>query len=66
MIQRHITTNLLVTLADTPVVLLNGARQTGKSTLVQSLLKGPHPARYFTLDDVSVLAAACPRYPVPF
>ena len=58
MIQRHITTNLLAALADTPVVLLNGARQTGKSTLVQSLLKGPHPARYFTLDDVSVLAAA--------
>ena len=36
MIRRHITGNLLQALADTPVVLVNGARQTGKSTLVQS------------------------------
>ena len=42
-------------LSDTPVVLLNGARQTGKSTLVQAL--GPS-RRYLTLDDPVVLAAA--------
>ena len=42
-------------LGDTPVVFLAGARQTGKSTLVQSL--GPE-ASYRTFDDLSVLAAA--------
>ena len=36
MIRRHITDHLLQALADTPAALVNGARQTGKSTLVQS------------------------------
>jgi len=36
MIRRHITEHLLQALADTPAILVNGARQTGKSTLVQS------------------------------
>jgi predicted AAA+ superfamily ATPase len=36
MIRRHITEHLLQALADTPAVLVNGARQAGKSTLVQS------------------------------
>jgi uncharacterized protein len=58
MIQRTITQHLLDALADTPVVLLNGARQTGKSTLVQSITEHSHPARYITLDDATVLAAA--------
>lgn len=58
MIQRNITPNLLDALADTPVVLINGARQTGKSTLVQSIAGASHPARYITLDTASVLAAA--------
>ena len=57
-IERHITDALLAALADTPVVLLNGARQTGKSTLVKHLAAGKHPARYLTLDDAVVLAAA--------
>jgi predicted AAA+ superfamily ATPase len=35
-IRRNITDQLLQALADTPVVLINGARQTGKNTLVQS------------------------------
>jgi predicted AAA+ superfamily ATPase len=43
-------------LADRPVVLLNGARQVGKSTLAQSLTKEDR-AQYFTLDDATVLAA---------
>lgn len=58
MIRRNITSNLLDALADTPVVLLNGARQTGKSTLVKAVVSDKLPARYVTLDDVSVLAAA--------
>jgi predicted AAA+ superfamily ATPase len=57
MIRRNITQNLLDALADTPVVLLNGARQTGKSTLVQSITGQAHPARYITLDTASVLAS---------
>ena len=58
MIPRNITHAVLDALADTPVVLINGARQTGKSTLAQYLAEGAHPARYLTFDDVTVLAAA--------
>ena len=36
MIRRNVTDYLLQALTDTPVVLVNGARQTGKSTLVES------------------------------
>jgi uncharacterized protein len=57
-IQRNITPLLLEALADTPVVMLVGARQTGKSTLVRWLASHEHPARYLTLDDGNVLAAA--------
>ncbi len=56
---RHIAPLLTDALTDTPVVLVNGARQSGKSTLVQSL---PSPAgvarQYLTLDDAVVLSAA--------
>jgi uncharacterized protein len=58
MIRRNVTDHLLQTLTDTPVVLVNGARQTGKSTLVQSpeLVEGSR--EYLTFDDPGVLAAA--------
>jgi len=58
MIRRHIAPFLRAALADTPVALLIGARQTGKSTLVQDIAATAHPARYFTFDDAGVLAAA--------
>jgi len=58
MLQRNLTSSLLEALSDSPVVLLNGARQTGKSTLTRTLASGEHPARYLTLDDATVLAAA--------
>lgn len=58
MLKRNISPLILAALADTPVVLVNGARQTGKSTLVRSLAEGAHPARYLTLDDATVLSAA--------
>lgn len=45
-------------LADTPVVLLNGARQTGKTTLAQAIAEKTD-AQYFTLDDAATLALAC-------
>src|SRR3990167_9117395 len=58
MIKRHITARVLEALADTPVVLLNGPRQAGKSTLAQEVAWHKHPARYLTLDDATTLAAA--------
>lgn len=45
-------------LSDTPVVLVIGARQSGKSTLVKQFASGPRPAHYRTLDDADTLAAA--------
>jgi len=57
MIIINITQLLLDALSDTPVLLLNGARQTGKSTLVKTITEHSHPARYITLDDATVLAA---------
>jgi hypothetical protein len=57
MIQRHIHAAVRMALADTPVVLLNGARQTGKTTLAQELATAPG-RQYFTLDDAATLALA--------
>jgi len=55
-IPRSLAGNLSAALKDTPVVLLAGARQTGKSTLVQS---GELQQReYLTFDDVGLAAAA--------
>ena len=56
MYSRYIASSLREALTDRPVVLLNGARQVGKSTLVQTLTDGS-PRRYFTLDDSTVLSA---------
>lgn len=58
MFARHLAPVLLEALSDSPVVFLNGARQTGKSTLVQQLAAGAHRARYLTFDDLGVLSAA--------
>ena len=58
MFPRHITSRLLEALSDNPVVLLHGARQTGKSTLVQQIASQNHHARYLTFDDTAVLSAA--------
>jgi hypothetical protein len=58
---RHIAPQLTEALKDTPVVLVNGARQSGKSTLVQAagdLGLGNVARRYLTLDDTAVLSAA--------
>ncbi|HEV2987093.1 MAG TPA: ATP-binding protein [Candidatus Angelobacter sp.] len=58
MIPRHITGCLAQALADIPVVLINGARQTGKSTLVRSQEAVQKDRQYLTFDDPGVLAAA--------
>ncbi|MEX0973218.1 MAG: ATP-binding protein [Solirubrobacterales bacterium] len=64
-IERAITPKFLAALDDTPAVMLVGPRQAGKSTLVQSLAAGPHPAHYLSLDDLRTLEAAR-RDPVEF
>jgi predicted AAA+ superfamily ATPase len=55
MIRRHIGANLTAAIGDTPVVLLVGARQTGKSTIARTLVP---KNRYVTLDDATTLASA--------
>jgi predicted AAA+ superfamily ATPase len=57
MLTRHVEPLIAEALTDTPVVLLNGARQTGKSTLVRAVAQRTGK-RYLTLDDRVVLAAA--------
>jgi hypothetical protein len=57
MIRRHIENSIRKALADTPVVLLNGARQTGKTTLAQAIA-AELGAQYFTLDDAATVALA--------
>lgn len=55
MLVRHLTPALLAALSDTPVVLIVGARQVGKSTLARLA----DPARTeLTLDDLATLGAA--------
>ena len=58
LLRRNLTDRLVEALSDTPVVLLHGARQTGKSTLAQSLSQDVHPAQYITFDDATTAGAA--------
>jgi predicted AAA+ superfamily ATPase len=58
MIPRHLASFVLRALKDRPVVLLNGPRQSGKSTLVQWLASQRHPRRYITFDDAAVQSLA--------
>lgn len=58
MLKRHLQPVLEEALADTPAVMLVGARQTGKTTLAQELAAGPWRASYLTLDDATVFEAA--------
>ena len=51
MIKRHISRDVVDSLKDFPVVLITGARQVGKSTLVQELAKGEWKAQYLRLDS---------------
>ena len=54
---RRLRPRLDEALADTPVVLLNGPRQSGKTTLVQQLADKAG-RRYLTLDDPATLLSA--------
>lgn len=53
MYRRHIVRKVTAALADTRVVLLNGARQVGKSTLAQQLAQ-ERGGQYLTLDDPAI------------
>lgn len=53
---RGIARRLQESLADTPVVLLNGPRQSGKTTLVRQFATDQRP--YLSLDDATTAAAA--------
>jgi predicted AAA+ superfamily ATPase len=56
LIPRHATRQVATALADTPVVMVNGPRQCGKTTLVRGFaLDG---RRYISLDDETALTAA--------
>lgn len=55
-IARHLDTRIREALQDTPVVLLNGPRQCGKTTLVRQYAQGG--MAYLSLDDKNLLQAA--------
>lgn len=59
MLWRNIEERIERARGDSPVVLLQGARQTGKTTLVRALAQRHEPPlAYVTLDDSTALAAA--------
>jgi hypothetical protein len=58
MFERHLMPDLRAALADTPVTMLIGPRQSGKSTLAQALVDELDDARYVSLDRGLNLAAA--------
>jgi predicted AAA+ superfamily ATPase len=57
MIRRNILVSIQKALVDTPVVLLNGARQTGKTTLAK-VIASQIEAQFFTFDDATTLGLA--------
>lgn len=57
LIRRHLTDLAEETLADTPITVISGARQVGKSTLMEKLLSD-RDARVVNLDNVADRGAA--------
>jgi uncharacterized protein len=62
---RNLTAKLEKSLTRSPAVLLDGARQTGKSTLVKQIGKNLFNAKYVSLDEPEQLAGAI-RSPATF
>jgi len=58
MYQRKLSDRVLEALADRPVVVVNGARQTGKTCLVRDIIAPRHPAAFISLDDGAALSLA--------
>ncbi len=57
MIQRLVERKITQALADTPVVLITGARQSGKTTLVMHLIGKIPGGEFLSFDDASVFTA---------
>lgn len=57
-LHRNLQPSVAESLTDSPVVFIQGARQTGKSTLARLLVEADARRRYMTLDDAATLAAA--------
>ena len=55
---RNLKAPLLNAALDTPVVLVNGARQTGKSTLIKALFADSQVPEYFSFDNLALLNTA--------
>src|SRR2546427_7035655 len=64
-VRRNLTDSVTEALGESPVVMLTGPRQSGKSTLAQELVRAGALASYTTLDDLGSLEAAR-RDPVSF
>ena len=66
LLERHLARPLTQALEDTPVVLVIGPRQAGKTTLCEQIATTRN-ARMLTFDDAGTLAAAeaGPATPVP-
>lgn len=58
MYNRNIINNIREAIEVDSVVLVNGSRQVGKSTLAKQFIEGGFEATYITMDDPTVLAAA--------
>ncbi len=58
MLERHLLPVVEEALADTPAVLLVGARQTGKTTLAKFVAERQAGTGYLTMDDPTVLDSA--------
>ena len=56
--ERGISGTISKSLKNNPVVFVNGARQVGKSTLIEELIKNGYSANYLSLDDHAVLFAS--------
>ncbi len=58
MYKRNIEGRIREAVKETRVLLISGARQTGKTTLVQNLINSGYQADYVTLDEIDALSAA--------
>lgn len=55
---RKLAGKVLFSLRQSPVVFLNGPRQSGKTTLVRELARNDYPAEYVSFDNVTHMEAA--------
>ena len=55
---RKLSEKVLFSLENSPVVFLNGPRQSGKTTLVRELARNEYPAEYVSFDNVTHMEAA--------